>query len=308
MHQDRQRVALTRADTSAVTCTKSAASATFAPLLKAPSIVASGGEIRFASILRWSGSKAKLIPSLVDAAPAKFEKYIEPFAGSACLYFVKKPQNAILGDANSSVIDVYRCIAVNPHALADLLESIPKTPNAYYTLRSLDPDGLTLPERAARLIFLMKACFNGVYRTNKQGKFNVPMGNRVYALPSREQLLKVQKLLKGAKLISGDFSETTSHAHSGDWIYLDPPYRQLGRNRGEYGTIFGSEAMTRLISEARRLADIGGLVTISFTEDDELISKLPGWSLSRVNARRTVSAMTSARKIANEIILTSYQR
>lgn len=219
-----------------------------------------------------------------------------------------QPCNAILGDANSSVIDVYRCIAFDPHALADLLDSIPKTTEAFYTLRSLDPDKLTLPERAARMIFLMKACFNGVYRTNQQGKFNVPMGNRVYALPSREQLVNVQKLLQGATLISGDFAETTLHARADDWIYLDPPYRQPGRNRGEYGTIFGKDAMTRLISEAQRLADLGGQVTISFTEDDELISKLPGWSLSRIDTRRTVSALASARKIANEIILTSYQR
>ncbi|GGC96347.1 hypothetical protein GCM10011396_49670 [Undibacterium terreum] len=125
----------------------------------------------------------------MNLAPPKYERYIEPFAGSASLYFELMPIQAIVADVNPCVIDVYQAIKSDADAVSDMLDSIPRTREAYYSLRALSPISLTIEQRAARLIFLMKACFNGVYRTNRRGQFNVPMGDKIYALPSRDELL-----------------------------------------------------------------------------------------------------------------------
>ena len=261
------------------------------------------------SILRWSGSKTRLLSDLRRLAPRDFQRYIEPFAGSASLFFEIAPKNAILGDVNPCVIDMYRAIKLDASRVADTLDGIPRTAEAFYMLRELSPADLTLSQRAARLIFLMKACFNGVYRTNKQGKFNVPMGDKIYAIPSREELLGAQKLLEGTELFHADFAKTTSLCDKEDWVYLDPPYKSQGRYRGEYGydAEFCSMQMTSLVSMAEKLSERGCLVTISYSYDEELIEKLSGWNINPVYAQRSVARSLSKRGAAREIIITNYE-
>ncbi|WP_158333094.1 DNA adenine methylase [Burkholderia sp. KJ006] len=260
------------------------------------------------SILRWSGSKAKLVPDLRRLRPKKFNRYVEPFVGSACLFFDVAPERSILGDINPSVIDVYKAISADSDRVADALASIPHTADAFYALRAVEPSSLDLTYRAARLIFLMKACFNGVYRTNKKGEFNVPMGSRVYALPSREDLSRAANMLKGATLFAGDFRDTTSHCEEGDWVYMDPPYRQAGRYRGEYGysAEFDEQAFGEFTSLAANLASRGVNVMVSYQYDTRLVQALPGWSVHAVSPRRTVAGKATSRLPAPELIMTSY--
>ncbi|MDD5329614.1 MAG: Dam family site-specific DNA-(adenine-N6)-methyltransferase [Sulfuricella sp.] len=260
------------------------------------------------TILRWAGSKARLIPDLSRLAPKKYSRYVEPFAGSACLYFALEPQIAILGDINAQVIDVYRAIRSDPNSVADALEEIPKTADAYYKLRAQDPSSLNLSQRAARLIFLMKACFNGVYRTNLRGEFNVPMGDRVYALPTRKHLIETHQLIQNAHLVSGDFRETLALSRPGDWVYMDPPYRKIDRYRGEYGYAgrFGESEMSLLIDTARELASRGISVTMSYAYDEAFVRSLSGWSVHLVSATRSVASKAEFRLKVPEVILTSY--
>lgn len=260
------------------------------------------------TILRWSGSKAKLLTKLTALAPTQFNRYVEPFAGSACVFFALKPARAILGDLNSEVTDIYRAIQIDPIALSDALESIPKTRESYYSIRAQDPSSLSLIKRSARLIFLMKACFNGVYRKNKAGAFNVPMGDKIYALPSRDQLENANALLAGSNIITGDFSETLSRSEPGDWIYMDPPYPQNGRYRGEYGYAarFDEGALARLITEAKDYGKNGRLISISYVDDARLVQELEGWKIHRLSARRSVSGEVSSRTIASEIVATNF--
>lgn len=261
------------------------------------------------SILRWSGSKAKLVPRLVDLIPPRMVTYIEPFAGSASLFFSLRPVRAILGDKNAAVIDIYRAVKRNPTLLNALLESIPKTSDGYYLLRSLDERQLTVEQRAARLIFLMKACFNGVFRTNMAGKFNVPMGSRIYALPTYVELTMASSALRGARLISGDFEKTLSLATRGDLVYLDPPYKEHGRYRGEYGysAHFSESDLSRLIGRAKELAQDGILVILSYADDERILDLLPTWNVMRYELVRTVAGAKPYRRKVREIILTSYQ-
>lgn len=276
--------------------------------VKSPDFKSNALTLNKSNILRWSGSKAKLIPELLRCRPPKYAGYVEPFAGSACLYFSLNPTRAVLGDINPNVMAVYRAISEDPHAVSDALDSVPATSEAYYILRALDPNALTLAQRAARLIFLMKSCFNGVYRTNRQGLFNVPMGNRIYALPSRERLVATQRLLRQTQLIEGGYLETLEHSQCGDWVYMDPPYRKQGRFRGEYGysAKFTDSALDGLIVRAEEMASTGRHVMLSYSYDEELLDALPKWKSHVVTTVRTVASAAGARRMATELILTSY--
>lgn len=234
---------------------------------------------------------------------------MEPFAGSACLYFSLKPAKAILGDINPEVINLYDAVKSDPAGVSDALESIPKTRDAYYTLRAIKPCDMSQSQRAARLIFLMKACFNGVYRTNRSGVFNVPMGDRVYGLPSKEDLLRSQSQLHHTHLVLGDFSKTLELTKPGDWIYMDPPYRSSGRYRGEYGlsTDFQAKGLSALVAHAKKLSSSGRLLTISYSYDEALIDSLAGWYVHRVSTARTVAGNVAVRGKTAELILTNYK-
>lgn len=259
-------------------------------------------------VLRWSGSKSKLLPELEGAAPRVFNTYIEPFAGSACLFFRMRPDVAILGDVNQLVIDVYRAIKESPETVQFFLDSIPASPEAFYTLREISPMALTLEQRAAQFIYLMKACFNGVYRTNRSGRFNVPLGSRIYSRPSLGETKAVSELLERVSLMAADFEAVLSHAKPGDFVYLDPPYPTTNRYRGEYGygAQFTQDDKRRLIECVKRLTTLGVKVMISYVEDQELLKLLPGWMCQFASVRRSVSGRVGSRGSVTEIILTNY--
>jgi DNA adenine methylase len=269
----------------------------------------SRGHLKTTNILRWSGSKAKLVPELLRLQPPAFDRYVEPFAGSAQLFFALTPRQAILGDLNPHVMAVYRAIGQDPHGVADALESIPLTADGYYTLRAVEPMALPLVQRAARLIFLMKSCFNGVYRTNRFGAFNVPMGSRIYALPNRADLVEAQRVLAAVELVDGGFEHTLSKTRRHDWIYMDPPYLHPGRYRGEYGysARFMPESLWSMLDHARALVKGGRQVMLSYPDDGRLVGELRGWSVHRVRTLRTVASAAGARKEINELVMTSYK-
>lgn len=233
---------------------------------------------------------------------------MEPFAGSARLFFAAQPEKAVLGDINDEVISVYRAVRDEPNEVSCALESIPRTSEAYYLLRATKPELLTSAQRAARLIFLMKACFNGVYRTNKSGLFNVPMGNRIYAIPNRQEILDAHYLMRGLEVHSGDFKKTLQASRPGDWIYLDPPYRMDGRYRGEYGYRgkFCSDDRGDLVSISRELGDSGRKIMLSYCHDEGIIEAFSNWNIHRLEARRSVSGKIAARGRAIELVLTNY--
>ncbi len=260
------------------------------------------------SILRWAGSKRKLIKELRSIAPHSFGRYLEPFAGSAVLFFELLPQQGVLGDINPEVIATYTAIRDQPSDVRRYLESIPKTGEAYYKLRAVNPNSLTGPQRAARLIFLMKACFNGVYRTNKLGLFNVPLGNKFFALPDHKIIDAASSALEKIDLVCGDFTETTRHASANDFVYLDPPYSDSKRFRGEYSYsgAFTFNDLERLIQICNNLTKKKVRVLLSFKESQAVIDALPGWSFRLLDVARSVSGFAHSRRTAREILAYNY--
>lgn len=260
------------------------------------------------SILRWAGSKRKLVKELRSLAPRHFGRYLEPFAGSAVLFFELLPPTGVLGDINPEVIATYTAIRDHSSDVQRYLESIPKTGEAYYELRAINPTVLSEPQRAARLIFLMKACFNGVYRTNQLGLFNVPLGNKIFSLPDYQVIEAASIALSKIDLICGDFTKTICRASAGDFVYLDPPYSDSSRFRGEYSYkgAFTNNDLDRLISTCNDLTKNEVRVLLSFKESQAVMNALKGWSFRKLEVSRSVSGFAHSRRTAREILAYNY--
>jgi DNA adenine methylase len=176
--------------------------------------------------LRWAGSKRRLIPILRTYWKKQHRRYLEPFAGSACLFFALKPPRAILGDLNPELISTYLEVKHRLNGVLDALATLtPSAKTEYDRLRRINPAELEPSARAARFIYLNRFCFNGIYRTNLKGEFNVPFsGDRCGTLPKRELLANCSKHLKTARFLNGDFESVLEHAERGDLVYMDPPF------------------------------------------------------------------------------------
>src|SRR4030042_6017567 len=175
--------------------------------------------------LRWAGSKKKQIPRLSLFWSPTYSRYIEPFAGSCSLFFALSPDDAILGDKNAELIEMYSTVRDRSEEIYNRIVAIPRTRDMYYTLRAQSPATLTRVERAVRFIYLNRNCFNGIFRTNTHGAFNVPFAShRVGAFVTHDEFLRAAALLHRAKLCAGDFGSTLRHVRAGDFVYLDPPY------------------------------------------------------------------------------------
>lgn len=259
-------------------------------------------------VFRWAGSKRQLVPTLIANAPDAFGAYIEPFAGSACLFFALQPERAVLGDFNTALIGAYRVIATAPRAVARVLSAMPTDPAFYYELRSGDAASLSRVERAARFIYLNRFSFNGVYRTNLEGGFNVPRGKKTGSLPTAESLVAVAKTLKNATFVCGDFEKTLRHAKWGDFVYMDPPYRlDETRMRGEYGYgAFSSADLERLAAALVTLDRRGVKFLLSYKYRREFQRSMQGWSLLTQLVRRHVGGFTDRRSKVRESLVANY--
>src|SRR5690348_2999207 len=155
--------------------------------------------------LRWAGSKKKLLPQLSEFWSDSFKRYVEPFMGSAALFFSLDPKKAVLSDINEDLINAFIQVQAHPRAVHNRISKLPKGKEAYYKIRREGLKGSAL-DRAARFMYLNRFSFNGIYRTNLKGEFNVPYCNDRYAyLPTLEDLLCASRALSRAKIVASDF-------------------------------------------------------------------------------------------------------
>lgn len=262
------------------------------------------------SPLRWAGSKRSLLPVIRSVTPSFEGIYIEPFMGSACVFFDALPSRARLSDTNSHLVDFFRELRDDVAGLVSAYAAWDSAGDDYYRVREYLPEDLTPSERAARFLYLNRFSFNGVYRTNRKGQFNVPRGSRTGKLPSFEELQEISGLLCNVELRCEDHLVATSDSRPEDFVYLDPPYRNESRpTYGEYGYgSFASAADVRdLSAELVRLTDQGTKVLLSFNDDEELLDALEGWTVIRIERRRTVAGRAAARtSLTGEILAYNY--
>lgn len=174
--------------------------------------------------LKWAGGKRWLVTRYPELFPKKFNNYIEPFVGSGAVFFHLQPSKAILADINGDLIDAYRGIKEDWEGVWKQLEKYQSEHNQkfYYKIRSKNYDELI--KHSARFIYLNRTCWNGLYRVNKQGVFNVPIGTKTSVVLDTDEFSETSKLLKGVRLLVGDYKETIGIAEKDDFLFIDPPY------------------------------------------------------------------------------------
>lgn len=219
-------------------------------------------QIQAKPIMKWAGGKTQMLGDIMPKIPQKYGKYIEPFIGGGALFFALSPDKAIVADSNPELINMYRQVADNVEAVISYLKKYKNTKEDFYEVRSLDWFKLKKEEAAARTIYLNKTCFNGLYRVNKKGQFNVPFGK--YKAPNfcdEEALFAASDVLKKATITCGDYlSVLKEYAEPGDFIFLDPPYLPIS----EYSDFkrytkeqFYEEDHVELAKEVKRLQELG---------------------------------------------------
>lgn len=260
-------------------------------------------------VFRWAGSKRKLLPELANTVARPFDRYIEPFFGSGCLFFALQPKAALLGDINKELIATYRTIRSRPRIVATTAHQMPQTKRFYYQLRDGDITCTSALEKAARFVYLNRFSFNGVYRVNSKGEFNVPRGSRTGAIPSIDEFVKCANALKIASLYSGDFQTCIDQGKAGDLIYLDPPYALAARlGRGEYGTTCFSESDFERLSASVRAADQrGAKILISYADVPQFRRMFKDWHTRTLMVRRHVGGFSQHRETVTELLISNYR-
>lgn len=258
--------------------------------------------------LRWAGSKRQLVDVLAACWSEDFDRYVEPFAGSACLFFHVQPKAALLGDSNAALINTYQQVRDCVEEVIGRLREIPLGSDAYYMVRAADPEGASASLLAARFIYLNRFCFNGIYRTNKAGRFNVPYGGlKSGALPSDDELRAISKLLARVKFCVSDFAGTLAHCVPGDFVYLDPPYHSsTSRIFSEYTADgFSCEDVRRLRDCLLDLDAKGVVFALSYADNAEGDYLASGFRRSVLTVRRNVAGFTGNRRMAKEVLVTN---
>jgi DNA adenine methylase len=260
-------------------------------------------------LLRWAGSKRKLLPKLVHYWGPHFGRYVEPFVGSGALFYALAPAAAVLSDLNGELIDALTTTRNRPETVYGVLENLPRGKDSYYALRACDVTALSAVERAARFLFLNRYCFNGLYRTDRMGRFNVPYGaTKTGDIPDRATFLRSAAMLKRATLLNDDFERVIElHVQRGDFIYLDPPYAVDNRRIfKQYGPqTFGIDDLERV----KRCLDIiearGARFVLSYAYRSEALRLFKEWPHRKVYCQRNISGFVKHRRRAAELIVTN---
>lgn len=261
------------------------------------------------AFLRWAGSKRKLLPRLLAKAPEHFDRYIEPFAGSACLFFALRPEEAVLGDINKELIGTYVEIRDRVEEVIERLTHLHRSESRYYEMRVINPDTLPSSDRAVRFIYLNRFCFNGLYRTNLQGQFNVPYGgSRSGQIPSAEFLRECAVALRGVTLMAASFEDTLSIVRQGDFVYLDPPYCIRSRRVfNEYSNAaFGSEQLRALRGHLDRLDQMGVEFLVSYGHSSEALELGRGFNCRQMVVQRQIAGFATDRRKSREVLITNF--
>lgn len=260
--------------------------------------------------LRWAGGKRWLVPQILDlvgGSPVK--RYHEPFMGGGSVFFsLAIGEKAFLSDLNDDLMEVYRQVRDYPAAVAECLSSFRNTSAEYYAARASSPTQAT--HRAARFIFLNHTSYNGIFRVNLKGEYNVPFGSRKNVnMPDQISLARASKQLQGAVLLGRDFDLALADVQEGDLVFLDPPYTVAHNNNGfvKYNQhLFSFEDQERLAEAIERVKNLGAdfiLTNAAHSSIDKLFSPL-GQKLT-VSRRNSVGGKNAARGSAEEFIFTS---
>jgi len=264
-------------------------------------------DIGIRPFLKWAGGKTQLITKLSEYIPLSFKKYIEPFVGGGAFFFYLNPKKAIISDSNEELIFTYKAVRDNVEDIIKILESYRNEESFFYIIRSLDPNKLSESERAARIIYLNKTCFNGLYRVNKKGQFNVPYGKRNSEFLNREQLRDSSEFLKNTEILHLDYLETLNkYAEPGDFIFLDPPYYPIGKYsdfKRYTKKFFYHDDHIILKKEFDRLIKIGCYVLLTNSNHPVILELYQNYEIKIIETKRLISSNPKTRNGKDIIVI-----
>lgn len=266
--------------------------------------------------LHWVGGKREFISRYPDLLPTEFDTYYEPFLGGGAMMFHLKPHKAVLGDSNPELVRTYQGLRDSIEEVILLLEELQARHSKplYLAVRALDRtvplDDLNAAEVAARMIYLNRTCFNGLYRVNRKGQFNSSIGYSLNKLICNPLELRVaSQFLQRKTFLAGDFTTGLHDARAGDFVFLDPPYAPLGgysdfvRYTKEQ---FNEEDQRRLAASFAEVASKGAKVMMTNSSAPLIYELYEGFKITPVGISRSVSSAAATRGDVEELVITNY--
>ena len=265
--------------------------------------------------LKWAGGKRQLISQISKYFPRNFNKYIEPFIGGGAVLFYLRPNFSIIMDINKELINCYKVIKNNVKELIELLKTHKNDRDYYYNIRALDRDDekfikLSDIEKASRMIYLNRCCYNGLYRVNSKGQFNVPFGK--YKNPNfcdEENLLAVNKILQNIKIIHGSFELCLDYAEKDDFVYFDPPYYPISKTSSFTSYTkesFGQDSQKRLYNVFKSLNQRGCKLMLSNSFNEYIKNLYQEFRIITLDARRAINCNAAKRGNINVLLILNY--
>lgn len=274
-----------------------------------------------APVVKWVGGKRQLLPEIKKYSPKKFNTYFEPFVGGGAVLFEFQPKNAIVNDINKELINLYSVIQNNVEELIVKLsdtDTYSNTSECYYKIRELDREPqkynkMTGIDRAARILYLNKTCYNGLYRVNSVGEFNSPFGS--YKNPNIVNEITLRAVNKyfnesNIKFLNVDFENAVKNAKKGDFIYFDPPYAPISKTSNFTGyneSGFEENEQIRL----KTLCDIldkKGVKFLLSNSDCEFIRELySDYNIVTIKAKRAINSNGNNRGTVSEVLIRNYE-
>ncbi|KGR73338.1 DNA adenine methylase [Streptococcus phocae subsp. salmonis] len=276
--------------------------------------------VKLQPFTKWTGGKRQLLPIIKSLMPEKYNNYFEPFVGGGALFFDLSPKVAFINDCNSELINCYKQIKDNPVKLIELLTIHNNNNNKEYflSIRSADRDGrieeMSPVERAARIMYMLRVNFNGLYRVNSKNQFNVPYGR--YKNPKivdPDLIFSISNYLNHniIHIMNEDFEEAIKHVKANDFVYFDPPYIPISETSSFTSYThegFSYAEQVRLRNAFKKLGEKGAFAMLSNSSSPLVEDLYEGFYIHKVKAFRTNGASSSSRGKISETIITNYEK
>lgn len=272
---------------------------------------------RISPVLKWVGGKRQLLPSLLPLVPNTYTTYCEPFVGGGALLFSIQPKHAIINDVNKELINVYETVRDDVEGVISALKECKNTPEFFYEIRSFDRNiekyaSLSNVERATRIIYLNKTCFNGLYRVNRKGAFNVPFG--AYKNPQivdEDTLRAASEYFQENEIIfcNKDYRDVLEQLSSESFVYLDPPYDIVSKTSSFVGYAkggFDRDQQVQLRDACVSLTKKGIKFMLSNSATDFIKELYSDFDIKIVKANRAINSDSSKRGKVEEVIVRNY--
>jgi len=265
-------------------------------------------------VVKWAGGKRQLLLALKENMPTSYNRYFEPFIGGGALFFDQKPKDAYISDINEELINLYTVIKNDVGGLIEDLETHKVNKDYFLDIRAVDREPSykkwSAVRKASRFIYLNRTCFNGLYRVNSQGQFNVPYGD--YTNPrliDENNLYNCSRLLKNTQIECGSFTKILSEVQKGDFVYFDPPYAPISETSSFTSYTkegFDNKMQEDLKTVCDELNKMGVYFLLSNSDTPYINDLYTGYTINKVFASRQINANASGRGKITEVLVRNY--